>query len=111
MGKVTYDILVTPKAWNAISESALWWAKHRDADQADRWLKGVYAAMDSLSTKADRQPLAYESNRFPFEMRQLNYGLGKRPTHRILFRIAGSTVSILTVRHLAQAEVTPDDIK
>jgi hypothetical protein len=54
--------------------------------------------------------LAPESGDFDFELRQINYGSGKRPTHRALFRIVGNTVEVLSIRHLAQRALRPGDL-
>lgn len=40
----------------------------------------------------------------------MNYGLGPRPTHRVLYEIRGDEVLVLTVRHLAQREITSEDL-
>ena len=35
---------------------------------------------------------------------------GRRPTHRAVFTIRGEEVVVLTVRHVAQPDLSPDDI-
>ena len=47
---------------------------------------------------------------FPFALRQITFGLGNKPTHRVVFEIRGDTVYVLAVRHLAQADITPNDV-
>ena len=47
---------------------------------------------------------------FPFEVRQMTYGLGSRPTHRALFVIRPDMVYVIAIRHLAQRAVSPDDL-
>ena len=105
-----FRVTVLPAAKRRASENALWWATHRSAEQAGRWLDGLDRAIESLETTATRHPLAAESERFPFDLRQLNYGLGSRPTHRVLYEIRGDEVLVLTVRHLAQRELNPEDL-
>ncbi|MDZ4658204.1 MAG: hypothetical protein SH868_11560 [Bythopirellula sp.] len=41
---------------------------------------------------------------------QLLYGLGRRPTHRILFGIESETVIIFRVRHTSQDALTGEDL-
>jgi hypothetical protein len=46
----------------------------------------------------------------PIEIRELAYGLGRKPTHRALFAIRPDAVIVYAIRHTAQADVTPDDL-
>jgi plasmid stabilization system protein ParE len=55
-------------------------------------------AIASLATFPKRCPLAPETVRFPFEVRQLLYGR-KPHVYRILFTIEGDTVIVLHIRH------------
>ena len=54
---------------------------------------------------ATEAALAAENARFPYEIRQLNFGLCPKPTHRIVYTIRPTVVAILRVRHLAQQEI------
>jgi plasmid stabilization system protein ParE len=78
--------------------------------QAARWYAGFSAAIDSLAENPDRCPLARENDLFPYELRELHDGLGSRPTHRAVFTIRPDAVVILTIRHAAQKDLTPDDL-
>ena len=51
-------------------------------------------------------PLAPESSRFPFEVRQLLYGR-KPHVYRILFTIEGDTVHVLHIRRPRQQLLKP----
>jgi len=53
--------------------------------------------------------LAREDPRFPIELRQLNYGSGRRTTHRILFAIRSTRVVVYAIRHFAQQDWRSDD--
>jgi plasmid stabilization system protein ParE len=101
-----------PTAEQQLHESALWWAENRSLDQALRWLDGFQAALQSLAKDPDRHGLARENQLydFPFPVRQLLYGLSRRPTHRALFEIRGDIVYVHAIRHLAQRDLTPDDL-
>ena len=55
-------------------------------------------AIASLATFPKRCPIAPESARFPFEVRQLLYGR-KPHVYRILFTIENNTVNVLHIRH------------
>lgn len=54
--------------------------------------------------------MAHENDAFPFCVRQLVYGLGRTKTHRALFEVRDDRVVIFAIRHLAQADVTPEDL-
>lgn len=62
------------------------------------WFLALDHAITSIATFPERCPLAPETGRFPFEMRQLLYGR-KSHAYRILFTIEGDTVEILHIRH------------
>jgi hypothetical protein len=36
---------------------------------------------------------------------------GRRPTHRAVFAIRGEGMVVLAVRHLAQQDLSPDDVE
>lgn len=110
MGEIRFRIHVSSKAELEIGDAALWWADNRDEGQAKKWLERVDDALIELAGIADHCPTARESKLFPFLLREYNFGVGRRPSHRLLFDIVGDTVNVLSVRHLAQRDVTMDDI-
>jgi plasmid stabilization system protein ParE len=85
-----------------IAECFRWWAIHRATEQADRWHDVCERAIDSLAQKATSCALAPENDSFPVELRQLNFGVGRRPTHSILFTIRPEHVYVLRVQHLGR---------
>ncbi len=104
-----YDVLLTEQAQEEIDDAHEWWAAHRSLAQANQWYIGFYEAMISLERNPDRCSLAPENDRFPYELRQLTYGLGAKPTHRAIFTIRDQIVLVLRVRHLGQRSIGPDD--
>jgi plasmid stabilization system protein ParE len=107
---MSYQVSLTEQAHRDLLESCAWWAENRSAEQAERWYDGFAKAIRSLATKPENRPLAPENEAFPYELRQLHYGLGKRPTHRAVFTIRPDTVLVLRVRHLAQKPLSPDNL-
>ncbi|MBI2825645.1 MAG: type II toxin-antitoxin system RelE/ParE family toxin [Planctomycetia bacterium] len=87
-----------------------WWSKNRSAEQAVRWYNAFADAIRSLSQNPERCALSFESVAFRFEIRDLVFGVGKRPTHRAVFSIRGNMVVVVAVRHLAQKELQPEDV-
>jgi plasmid stabilization system protein ParE len=79
--------------------------------EASRWLEGMESAIQSLAEHAERFPLATESTEFDFPLRQMSFGVSRRPTHRVLFSVHDDRVLVYAVRHLARQDLTPDDLE
>ena len=107
---MAYRVILTRRAERDLQDVARWWAAERSVEQANRWLNGFDEKLRSLSQSPTRCPLAAENADFVCELRELHYGLGRRPTHRAIFSIAEDLVLVLAVRHLAQDRLQPDDI-
>jgi plasmid stabilization system protein ParE len=104
-----YSVVVTEQAAWEIEEAAAWWARERSAEQAERWYEGIRDSIGRLDEEPLRRPLSAENGDFSYELRELHYGLGSRPTHRAVFTIIGQTVVVLAVRHVAQDRILPWD--
>ena len=109
---MNYQVFVTSRAKQQLAESAKWWAENRCAEQAARWLDGFEKAIAELSIDPQEYPLARESLLYelPHPVRQLHYGSGKRATHRAVFEIRDESVFVVAIRHLAQDDLSPDEI-
>jgi len=105
-----HPVVIRPKAERQLESMARWWAENRSHEQAERWYTGFMKAIRLLSQNASRYPLATEDCEFPFEVRELLYGLGKKPTHRALFTIRPDMVYVFLIRHHAQGDILLDDI-
>ena len=106
-----WQVILADRAHVDLEENCQWWAEHRSVEQAERWYDAFASAIQSLATTAQQHAKARESHRFPFELRQLNFGLGKHPTHRAVYTIRPDMVLVLWIQHLAQADLTPDDLR
>ncbi len=105
-----YSVRIMPEAYHELEASAVWWAEHRSSEEALRWYDGFVAKLESLQSMPESHSLARENPRVAFDLRELHYGLGSGTTHRALFRIIGTTVEVLTIRHHAQRDLTADDV-
>ena len=78
-----------------------------------RWLDGFEQAITALAENPEQHGLARENYFYelPYSVRQLLYGLGSRPTHRAVFEVRGDTVFVLAIRHLALADLAPDEVR
>jgi plasmid stabilization system protein ParE len=108
---VSFRVTILPPARSQLLEQALWWSENRSAEQAYDWLEGFEQALASLSVSPERCSVARESDAFNFVLRELRYGLGRKATHRAVFEVRDDEVIVYSIRHLAQRDLTPDDVK
>lgn len=104
------QVVVMKRALADLQDHFEWWRDHRSAEQAVRWYNHALKLLQSLSTNAMKCRLSAENADFPFEIRQLNFGLGRRPSHRAVFTVRPDMVLVLRIQHLAQDQLTLDDI-
>ncbi len=107
---MTYHVIVKNRALRDIERNLQWWAEHHSSQQALRWHETTFAAIYKLDTFPDSHPIADESDAFAYEIRELHFGTGSRPTHRAIFTIKGDEVHVLTIRSAAQDIVTPEEL-
>jgi len=108
---VTYRVTILPRAKLQLLEQAVWWSENRSAEQAFRWLEGFEAALASLSHHPERCGVARENDAFQVVVRELHYGLRNKATHRAVFEIRNDEVIVFAVRHLAQRDLSPDNLQ
>jgi plasmid stabilization system protein ParE len=101
---------ISQPAEQDILEAFQWWSLHRSTDQAQRWYQEIYNAINSLCMEALRCQHAPESDLHPSGLRQLHFGIGRRPTHRVVFAIDDNTVTIIRVRHTSQDSLIESDL-
>ena len=106
---MSLDVIVMPRAERDLRESTKWWTENRSSEQATRWWDGILEAIETLSKNPQRCPLARENNKYPYELREMHYGAGSRPTHRVLFTIRLDKVVVVSVRHAAQQDFDSDE--
>jgi plasmid stabilization system protein ParE len=107
---MTYTVITTERAAQEIEEAAGWWAENRSVEQAERWYQGIRAAIAGLASFPEARPAAAENDSFPYEIRELHYGLSTKPTHRVIFTIVHRTVLVLTVRHAVRHPLLLEDL-
>jgi plasmid stabilization system protein ParE len=107
---VTYRVTILPRAKSQMLDQAVWWSKHRSAEQAFHWLEGFEKALTSLARNPVRCSIARESEAFEFVLREIHFGVRSKATHRAVFEIRADEVIVYSVRHLAQRDLMPDDM-
>lgn len=101
------EVLITLRAQHEAESNHRWWAQHRSPEQASRWYDEFLKSTLLLEDQAEQHALAAENQLFPYELRQLVFGLSRRRTHRIVYTILHDRVVMLRVRHLAQQPISP----
>ncbi|OLE14731.1 MAG: hypothetical protein AUI36_38780 [Cyanobacteria bacterium 13_1_40CM_2_61_4] len=90
------------------AETILEWLLTEHAGEAGiAWFLALDDAFASLTEFPERCPIAPESERFPFEVRQLLYGRNPH-VYRILFTIEANRVQILHIRHGRRKPIAPN---
>lgn len=108
---MNYEVIIPARVRIQLKAASAWYvARSGSTDIASTWHHGFVAVIATLATNPQRFGLAHESESFPYDVRELLYGSGRRKTHRALFRIDGRCVHLLSIRHIAQRDVTPDDL-
>jgi plasmid stabilization system protein ParE len=104
-----YRIELAASAKADIRSQARWLLEQMPPAAADKWLAGLYKAIDTLQSRPLRCPIAAEADKFPEEIRELLYGRSGKRTHkhRIIFTIRDDVVHVLYVRHTARDELEP----
>ncbi len=103
-------VIVTPEAEQQLRKNAEWWAENRSVAQAERWYDGFVIALERLGEHPGECSLARENHKFPYELRELHFGLGPHPTHRALFVVRPEGVVVVSIRHTSQQDATPNDL-
>jgi plasmid stabilization system protein ParE len=102
-----YDVLITSRAERELHELAEWIATKAPVAAA-RWYRGFVQVILKLGDNPFRCAVARESPRFPFEIRELLYG--RRRNYRAIYAIRETKVVIITIRHAARDDLTPEDL-
>jgi plasmid stabilization system protein ParE len=106
-----YDVNVDDGVWQQLREAAHWYLQQSQSSEvAERWHRGFVETLQSLRENPLRFSLARENEIFDYELREVLYGSGRRKTHRALFRIVDDRVEVMLIRHVAQRDITPDDV-
>lgn len=105
-----FKVKITDTATADIDEAFAWWSENRSEEQAKRWYREVKVAIGSLKRMPERCPAVPEAKLSIAGVKELYVGIGKHPTHRIVFVIDSDHVVILRIRHHGQNALGPDDV-
>lgn len=94
----------------ALEAHYVWRTRNRSLDEAERWINEFADAIEALRENARTHGKAAESSLFPFEVRELLFGLSAEPTHRALYTIRPEMVFVFMIRHVSQRPISVDDL-
>ena len=106
-----FHVIMEEPAITEIERNARWWSEHYSSHQAVVWYDTAVDAIYSLESHPERHALSPDNQQFGYEIRDLLFGIGSRPSYRAVFTIQGNAVHILTVRRAAQDAVAPGDLQ
>ena len=106
---MNYQVVLTDRAHADLEAAHAWWAENRSEAQAAKWYNAFADAIESLASNPERCILSRENGHFPFQIRDLYFGIGRRRTHRAVFTVRPDMVLVIAVRHLAQQDLSIDD--
>jgi len=107
---VMFAVQITEPAQDDIDRAFVWWSSRRSQVEARKWYNEIHRAILTLKQMPERCPTVPESKLSVAGVRQLLFGVGTRPTHRIMFVVRSNTVIVLRVRHHSEGELAPFDI-
>ena len=100
-----YQVVITDRAARDLEDGYLWYREHAP-EAAIRWYNGFLDTLDKLASIPKRCPIAPESGKLDYEIRQLLYG--RHRSYRALFTIREQTVIVLHICHTARREASPE---
>ena len=101
---MSFKTIITPRALSDLQEIRDYIAR-RNPDNAAAFLQKILVAFDRIEASPKFFGKAEENAFVPYDLHQFVV----KP-YRILYRVSGSTVQILHVRHGAQKRATNDDL-
>ena len=105
-----YPVRPTADCLDEIAAREAWFRRHFSDEHADRWFSAVDEALDSLAAMPESRPLVLDPLVQGRGLREHYFGAGRKNTHRLIFRVAGGAVEVVTVRGFAEDELTPRNL-
>jgi plasmid stabilization system protein ParE len=97
-----FDVFLSAAAQADIRHIVDWWSANRSKDEAERWYVAAIEKIYSLERLPYRCPVARESDRIGVEIRHLLFGVAAKHTHRVLYQIEETTVTVLRILSTSQ---------
>lgn len=102
---MSYVVRLTDQFEAEIRKIALWWADHRSVEQASRWYYELLDRLATLTEHPERFPVKLEARQVGTQVREMPFGLGSHPSHRVFFRIVSKqSIEVFSIQHVHQDE-------
>jgi len=101
---------LTDQAHKDVDSTCNWWSANHSAEQAKHWYQKFVMTIDTLKSQPERFAYAEENEKLPVDLRQVNFGLGRKLTHRVVYTVRPDMVLVFRVLHLAQRELSVEDL-
>ncbi len=105
-----YEVRIVSRAHDDFREAIQWYADNYSAEFAANWYDQFLRRLETLEVMPESHPLARENKRTDFDLRDLHFGVGRRTTHRAVFRVVDATVEILAIRHVARGDLDVENL-
>ena len=94
-----------------LDAATAWHVRNRSESYAGRFYLATMAAAKSLVGDPTAGMICRESDDLPGgEYREIHFGVGRKKSHRLVFRDAAPDVEVVAVRGFGQRDLTPGDI-
>ena len=107
---MSLSVKLDPPAERQVEERAHYLATRHGPAAAVSWFDAVAATIDRLAESAAGRPLCLDEAAEGTGLREIYFGSGRKPTHRMVFEVAGNTVTIILVWATALGDFTADDL-
>jgi plasmid stabilization system protein ParE len=107
---MNFRVIVSPGAEKDLRRNTRWWAENHSPEQAARWYEYSSKALFSFCSLPERHARSVENDDFPFEIRDLLFGFGSRPSYRAVYTIQENTVYVIAVRYGSEDRLLPSDV-
>ena len=94
-----------------LNASTAWYAANRSPTYAGRFYEAAMAAAARLRGNPAAGTISRESDDLPGgTYREVYFGVGRSPSHRLVFRDAAPDVEVVAGRGFGQPDLTPGDV-
>lgn len=107
---MNYKLIVSDRAERDVDKHYLWLAK-RTSTGGGRWYSKYCVTLESIRVAPERDPIARESRKFAYVIRERLFKTRRGLRYRILFAVIGDEIHVLCVRGPGQRPIRPSDLE
>ena len=107
---MAYRVQLTSECLDELDGRWEWFRDHVSVEHAARFYRAARTAAAKLADMPSGRPLCLDKAVQGRGLREEYFGAGGKRTHRLIFRVVGQEVEVVTVRSFAQDDLTPADL-